>query len=38
MDLVSPRIIDPDILKLCCEGNYEPLYVCDKYVIVFGTR
>ena len=32
-----PRIVDPVILKLCPEGNYEPLTVCNKYVIKFGT-
>ena len=33
-----PRIVDPIILKLCPEGNYEPLYVCNQYTITFGTR
>ena len=36
-DSCATRIIDPAFLKLCTEGNSEPLYVCDKYVIKFGT-
>ena len=30
--------MDPEILTLFTEGNYEPLYVCDKYIIKFETR
>ena len=37
-DSCALRIIDPAILKLCIVENYEPLYVCDQYVIKFGTR
>ena len=34
----APRIIYSAIFKLFTEGSYEPLYVCDKNVIIFGTR
>ena len=34
----STRIIDTSILKLFHGGNYEPIYVCGKYVITFGKR
>ena len=37
-DSCDTRIIDPEILKLLPEGNYEPLYVCDQYAITFVTR
>ena len=36
-DSYDPIIIYPDILKLCPEINYGPLYVCDKSVIESGT-
>ena len=36
-DSCSPRIIYPTILKLCLEGNCEPVYFGDQYVIEFGT-
>ena len=29
------RIIDPNILNICSEGNFEPLYVCNKSMIKF---
>ena len=32
------KIVYPNILKLCPEGYYMPLYVCYKSVIIFGTR
>ena len=32
------RIIDPSILKLWPEGNYEPLNFCIQHVIEFGAR
>ena len=35
---IDPIIIDPVILNIFTEGGYEPLYVCDKSVITFGTR
>ena len=33
----DPRIVDHDILKPFRKVNYETLYVCDQYVITFGT-
>ena len=30
-------IIDPCIIKLCPRVSYEPIYVCDNCVIIFGT-
>ena len=32
------RIVDPDILKLFPEENYEPLLVLNKSVIISGKR
>ena len=34
----APKIIDISVFKLCPEGNCEPLYFCDKYLITFRTR
>ena len=34
----DPIIIYPNVLKMCPEGNNERLYVCDQYLISFGTR
>ena len=34
---IYPMIIDTVVLNIFPEGNYEPLYVCDQYVITFGT-
>ena len=33
-----PRIFDCIVLKPFPDGNYEWLYVCDKYIITFVTR
>ena len=31
------RIIDPAILNILPEGNYEPIFAYDQSVIIFGT-
>ena len=37
-DSFSPRIVDPSIFKRCLEIKYEPLVICDQYMISFVTR
>ena len=37
-DDFDTRIVEPSILKLWREGSYKTLFVCDQYVIIFGTR
>ena len=36
-DYFSLRIFYPSISKLWMEGKYEPIVVCNKYVITSGT-
>ena len=33
-----PKILDPAILFIFIEVNYEPIYDCDQDVIKFGNR
>ena len=33
----SPKIVDTTILNITPEVKYEPLVVCNQYVITFGT-